>query len=111
MTTENKNYEVRITDDAATELEAIQAFISSKASKTMALKQLSQILQKVEFLETTPNIGVVPTRFPILADMGYRILPVGKYWLIYIVYEPLALVEIHHVVHQKRDLNALVNPM
>ena len=111
MDTESKKYEVRITDDAATELEAINAFISSKASKTTALKQLNQLLQKVDLLENTPNIGIVPTRFPALAELGYRMLPIGKYWLIYTVYEPFALVEIHHVLHQKRDLNALINPV
>ncbi|HBS59298.1 MAG TPA: hypothetical protein DEA44_08535 [Firmicutes bacterium] len=108
-TEEKKSYEVRITDDAAADLEAIDAFISSNTSKATAQKQLDLIVQKVELLETTPNIGVVPTRFPALAEMGYRMLPVGKYWLIYMVFEPLALVEIHFVVHQRRDLNALIN--
>lgn len=111
MTKENKKYAVRITDHAAHDLEAIDAFISFKASKATAMKQLSKIIQKIDLLETTPNIGIVPTRFPALSDIGYRMIPVGKYWLIYIVYEQLSLVEIHHIIHQKRDLNALIHPI
>ncbi len=101
-------FEVRFTDDAVNELQSIHAYVRDNGGQKAADNLVEQVKTKIDLLKQTPFIGVAPIKFPFLMGLGYRLLPCGKYWIIYFVFPELNIVEIHHIVHQRRDLNALI---
>lgn len=67
---------------------------------------LDQVDESISKLEDFPYMGVVP-KDSRLKYLGYRILIVENYLVLYVVHEVKELVEIRRILHGKRQYNFL----
>ena len=95
---------VRILRRAQTDLTEIRSYIERDSPRT-AERFLDKLITKIEGLEDSPEMVVVP-RDPHLQDRGYRVLIEGEYLVFYKVLS--RQVRIYRVLHGRRKYRRLL---
>jgi addiction module RelE/StbE family toxin len=95
---------VRILRRAQTDLIEIRNYIERESPRT-AERFVDNLITKIEGLEDSPRMGVVP-RDPHLQARGYRVLIEGEYLIFYKVLS--RQVRIYRVLHGRRKYRHLL---
>jgi plasmid stabilization system protein ParE len=96
-------YKTLITEPAEQDIAASARYIAEELQNPSAAnKLLDDIETAIASLEKTPKMRAL-VQNEGLAELGFRILPVNKYLLFYIVREEQKLVTIERFLHSRRD--------
>jgi plasmid stabilization system protein ParE len=95
-----KDYTVLWLETAKENYREIVQSLKLKMSAEAARKIFTQLVQDINRLAQFPNSNPL-VRHEEFRDQGVRMLISGEYLCFYIVEE--SVVEIHHIVHRKRD--------
>ena len=99
-----KDYTVLWLETAKENYRDIVQSMKSTMSAEAARKFFTQLVQDINQLAQCPNSNPL-VRHEEFRDQGVRMLISGEYLCFYIVEE--SVVEIHHIVHRKRDYGKL----
>jgi len=104
--TEQK-YQVIIMPTAIKNLKEAVRYIA-KDSPANAKKFALEVRNKIhKVLKSNPNICTYPRYYPLLVTQGYKRLPVHtNYTALFVIIGQI--VEVHHILHNKRDWNVVV---
>ena len=94
-------YKIKILPVAQDDMKSIVAYIRLD-NPDAALKVAHKIKDSIGRLSDNPFMGVVP-RDNRIAGMGYRMLLVEPYLVLYIVVQNDGIIEVHRVLHGRRD--------
>ena len=101
------SFRVTYSGDAIREIRSIRRYIVGKLhNPSAASRQTDRIMSAAESLAVFPKMHRV--RFQDSEGRYIRVFPVDKYLMLYSVDEDKRLVSILHVVHGKRDIDALI---
>lgn len=99
-------YEVRFTQGAEDDLEALIDYVAETRSPAEAVALLDKLLEKVETLERFPQRGAIPKELEALGISEFRQTLVLPYRLIYRVADRKVFVAV--IADGRRDMQALL---
>ena len=92
------NFKVVLLPGAKQNLQEIDEYLSQFYESTPA-KFFKELYKKLSMLKDHPHIGS-----PYLPNPKYRKIGVGDYLVFYTVDEAQRIVEVHRVLHSRRDI-------
>ncbi|ODT88889.1 type II toxin-antitoxin system RelE/ParE family toxin [Phenylobacterium sp. SCN 70-31] len=99
-------FDVRLTAAAEQDLADIVEYVAAHGSERAAAALLDEILDCVSKLETHPARGAIPSELAPLGITDYRQVRLGRYRLIYRLYDAAVVVMV--VADSRRDMQALL---
>ena len=104
-----KLYEVDVSLNASNDLESIYLYISDKLSSQYAAVRIYN-----KILEVICDLEFMPARIPLMKsksekEKGYRLMPVDKYAVIFVINENDSRVEIHRILYGASNIISRLN--
>lgn len=99
-------YDVRITEGALGDLDAIHSFIAAQPGEDSAEEWMSGFEEVINSLEQLPERGAVPRALIEVGIDIFRQLPMAPYRVVYEVLGSQVFVIL--IVHNKRDFQSLL---
>lgn len=97
-------YKIVLSSSARCELDEIREYIAGESGSTeSASKQVERILKAMRAIEVFPKMYRVRRK-----DTGMRICPVDNYLIMYFVDDESHIVRVSHIIHGRRDINAII---
>ena len=104
-----KSYEVNLSLLANNDLESIHSYISDKLLSCYSADRIYNML-----LEAICSLEHFPARIPLMKteperEKGYRLMPIEKYAVIFVINEENSIVEILRVLYGASDILSRLN--
>ncbi len=100
-------YHVDILLTALDDIREIQKnIIDFSGDIEFAQKQKERIFAAIDKLSVSPKIYRIRRKDAFNRELRY--LPVGKYFVVYVLYDDEKIVNVINVIHEKRDIDSLI---